>query len=111
MIFATVSIPMILWSAFIIFMTAYVECIKYFSRTLKEENPSLWEELCQRQSGVGRINHGRIFRRFLFRGEFRSLNNPKTSRAGFWTGITGILAGLSTGVLYWYYVLYLPYKK
>jgi hypothetical protein len=111
MIFASIPISMIFWAAFVVFTTAYVECIKNFSRTLRKENLPLWEELYLPQAGAERINHGKIFKSFMRRGDFRSLNNTRTSRAAFCTGITGVLAGLSGSALFWYYALFLPYHK
>ena len=111
MIFASIPFSIVYWLAFVLFLTAYIECIKNFSRTLKEENPTLWEELNGSEDAAKRVNHGKIFGRFMRRGDFKSLNNPRTSRAAFCTGIAAVLAGLSASTLFFYYELYLPYQK
>ena len=111
MIFASIPFSIIYWLAFVLFFTAYVQCIKNFSRTLRKENPTLWEELNGPLDAGKRVDHGKIFGRFMRRGDFKSLNNVRTSRAAFYTGISAVLAGLSASALFFYYELYLPYQK
>ena len=111
MIFASTPFSIIYWLAFVLFCTAYIQCIKNFSRTLRKEKPNLWEELNGPLDETKPVNHGKIFGRYMRRGDFKSMTNGKISRAAFYTGITAVLAGLSASTLFFYYELYLPYQK
>jgi hypothetical protein len=108
---AAISTPIILWVVLVSSYAAYWGCIRHFEATLKKEDFRLWERLVLLHVGALRIAPRAIFFSFLLNGDFRSLNNIRISRAAFWTGVTAVMFGLSAGVVYWYYILFLPYKK
>jgi len=108
---AHIPTPIILWAVLISSYAAYWGCIRHFEATLKREDFRLWESLVLQQVGALRIVRRAIFFSFLLNGDFQSLSNARISRAAFWTGITAAMFGLSAGVVYWYYNLYLPYNK
>jgi hypothetical protein len=108
---ADYSTPIILWVVLVSSYAAYLGCIRHFEATLKKEDFRLWEQLILLQVGALRIVRRAVFFSFLLNGDFQSLSNPRISRASFWTVLTAVMFGLSAGVVYWYYILYLPYKK
>jgi hypothetical protein len=103
--------PIILWVVLVSSSLAYWSCLRNFETTLKKENFRLWESLVLQQVDALRIARRAVFFSFLLNGDFRSLSNARISRAAFWTGITAVLFGLSASVVYWYYYLYLPFKR
>ncbi len=110
-LFHIIPAPWVLWGVFIGSFTSYLSCIKNFSERVRTEKPELWSELRQLQDGSNPVNAGRIFLSFLKLGKFQDLDNGRISHAGFWVGISGVVSGISASIVYWYYMLYLPYQK
>ena len=106
------SIPYILWSAFLISLQTIGMTAKHFAKTLETEAPTVWESL-GRPTYEGGKTAGKEFGNYLLRRQYLALNNKAVNRAGLLARScnAAFVASIAALVLYYVYYFLLMHQK